>query len=494
MLPTPSPTRPQFFQSEQSPKEKRTNRLFLRILCLVFLFRSINQVHDMSHVLALAAIGTRRSPHRSTPPAQLLSQHNPPPDVTQVELNISVLTINRFCRAADYIARIFLKVTVLLERELTHDDIKPRLLGLGGPGLVLLYAYLDRIVIEHDSDAFYIVGPNPFFSYFSRDFAFSIDRAQHPEHREFSPVSGSKVLLLASTLSARYKASLSGFISKSSASRRLPKCLAWLEIHRPHREWRGPPIAYVTGFKIFERTIYGIMNGLELCVPFRCVACLSLLLAPVILTSGIANTASLKWAFKKIRIQSAVHKEHAITKPTYSALILRKLKGWASLESSNEEFIEGSFRAHWVPLPKVKYDPKELETPARCVNSAKPLGLRKEANVFVGIGVEPTLRWSRPWLYFARKNLRCACASCGFPGFFAAERAAHFNYHEYACDLRGLLFGQSGAARTQIVNSARGRSGERAVAANALTKIGELIHRARKASESFNVYDTPTFP
>lgn len=56
---------------------------------------------------------------------------------------------------------IFLKDDVLLERALTHDDIKPRLLGHWGtcPGLTMVYAQLNRIIRKTGLDALYVVGP-----------------------------------------------------------------------------------------------------------------------------------------------------------------------------------------------------------------------------------------------------------------------------------------------------------------------------------------------
>jgi hypothetical protein len=58
-------------------------------------------------------------------------------------------------------AMIFLKENTLLKRELSHDDIKPRLLGHWGtcPGLVLIYAHLNRVIRMTGQDMLYVVGP-----------------------------------------------------------------------------------------------------------------------------------------------------------------------------------------------------------------------------------------------------------------------------------------------------------------------------------------------
>lgn len=58
-------------------------------------------------------------------------------------------------------AMIFLKDNILLERQLTFDDVKPRLLGHWGtcPGLILVYAHLNRIIKKTDLDSLLVVGP-----------------------------------------------------------------------------------------------------------------------------------------------------------------------------------------------------------------------------------------------------------------------------------------------------------------------------------------------
>jgi xylulose-5-phosphate/fructose-6-phosphate phosphoketolase len=128
-------------------------------------------------------------------PAQLVSQPNPRPDpsllpdsvldyaikldTTNYLLPYELEAIRQFRRAADYIAAgmllglhtsrranlltamIFLNDNVLLDKDLTHDHIKPRLLGHWGtcPGLIMVYAHLNRIIRKTGLDALYVVGP-----------------------------------------------------------------------------------------------------------------------------------------------------------------------------------------------------------------------------------------------------------------------------------------------------------------------------------------------
>jgi xylulose-5-phosphate/fructose-6-phosphate phosphoketolase len=58
-------------------------------------------------------------------------------------------------------AMIFIKKNTLLERKLTKDDVKPRILGHWGtdPGLILVYAHLNLLIKKNDLNALFVVGP-----------------------------------------------------------------------------------------------------------------------------------------------------------------------------------------------------------------------------------------------------------------------------------------------------------------------------------------------
>ena len=71
--------------------------------------------------------------------------------------------MDAYWRAANYLSvgQIYLKDNPLLERPLTLDDVKPRLLGHWGttPGLNFLYVHWNRIIRERNLDMMYIIGP-----------------------------------------------------------------------------------------------------------------------------------------------------------------------------------------------------------------------------------------------------------------------------------------------------------------------------------------------
>ncbi|HEU5457983.1 MAG TPA: phosphoketolase, partial [Terracidiphilus sp.] len=71
--------------------------------------------------------------------------------------------MDAYWRAANYLSvgQIYLKDNPLLERPLTIDDIKPRLLGHWGttPGLNLIYAHMNRVIKARDLNAIFVTGP-----------------------------------------------------------------------------------------------------------------------------------------------------------------------------------------------------------------------------------------------------------------------------------------------------------------------------------------------
>jgi len=130
-------------------------------------------------------------------PGEVLDRPNPPPGKSQLPDSIleyranfesagaltpqELQAISAYRRAADYVAAamIFLKDNVLLEREIKHEDIKPRLLGHWGtcPGLVLAYAHLSMLIRKEDEKMIFVVGPGT--PYGMRSFASLIPLLGH---------------------------------------------------------------------------------------------------------------------------------------------------------------------------------------------------------------------------------------------------------------------------------------------------------------------------
>src|SRR3954462_3256799 len=73
----------------------------------------------------------------------------------------------QYMRVANYVtvAQIFLQDNFLLERPLTADDIKPRLLGHwgSGPGVSLAYLHLNHMIKKYGQEMMFVLGPGHAF-------------------------------------------------------------------------------------------------------------------------------------------------------------------------------------------------------------------------------------------------------------------------------------------------------------------------------------------
>src|SRR5512132_601187 len=72
-------------------------------------------------------------------------------------------SIERYRRAVNYLAaaQIYLKDNPLLDKPLRPEHIKDRLLGHWGtaPGINLIYAHLNRLILATDASILLITGP-----------------------------------------------------------------------------------------------------------------------------------------------------------------------------------------------------------------------------------------------------------------------------------------------------------------------------------------------
>ncbi|KAF2144057.1 uncharacterized protein K452DRAFT_356998 [Aplosporella prunicola CBS 121167] len=303
-----------------------------------------------------------------------------------------------FRKAACYIAAamIFLKDNVLLERDLTFDDIKPRLLGHWGtcPGLILVYSHLNYLIRKHDLDMIYVVGPGhgapallaslwlegsmeKFFPQYSRN-----KQGLHNLITKFSVTGGPPSHINAETPGAIHEGGELGYalavsfgavmdkpdlivtcIVGDGEAESGPTATAWhaYKYIDPAESGAVLPIVHVNGFKISERTIYGCMDNKELAALFTGYGYQSRFVED--LNDIDADLGrSMEWALAEIKqIQQCARSGKPLQKPRWPVLILRTPKGWSGPKKVDGEFIEGSFHAHQVPLMKAKSDNGQLK-------------------------------------------------------------------------------------------------------------------------------------
>ncbi|KAJ7454731.1 phosphoketolase [Mycena latifolia] len=358
-------------------------------------------------------------------PGQILLQANPPADpsllpdsILQYSIQLDtknylsseeLKAIKMFRRAADYIAAamIFLNHNVLVERDITHEDIKPRLLGHWGtcPGLIMVYAHLNRLICKTGLDALYVVGPGhgapailsclwledslgAFYPENKRDY-----KGLHNLIASFSVPGGFPSHINAGTPGAIHEGGELGYALSVSFGAVMdnpdlvvacvvgdgeaetgPTATAWhgFKYIDPAESGAVLPIVHVNGFKISERTIYGTMDNKEITALFTGYGYQVRIIEDV---ENIDNelAASMDWALAEIKkIQTAARSGNPIVKPRWPVLILRTPKGLGGPKELHGELIEGSFHSHQVPLPGAKTSAEELAALQTWLKSYRP--------------------------------------------------------------------------------------------------------------------------
>ncbi|GAA5828193.1 hypothetical protein JCM5353_003885 [Sporobolomyces roseus] len=316
-------------------------------------------------------------------------------------------------RLSNYLAnaQIFLKSNATLERKLSADDIKPRLLGHGGTSAGLSMAYchgqalirrrgevegvepkvlfvtgpghgapaiLSNLYIEGAITKFYPKysldrnGLEKFVKYFSWPGGFpSHVNAETPGCIHEGGELGYALAVAYGSVMDRPD-QISIVVVGDGESETGPTATAW-HSHKyldPKESGAVIPILHVNGFKISERTIPGTMDNTELSLLYSGygyqVRFVEYEGDGQVSTGGgdpadrklhENMAASMDWAYDEIRkIQKAAREGKPIDKPRFPMIILRSPKGWTGPASEHGKQLLNSFASHQVALPDAKTD------------------------------------------------------------------------------------------------------------------------------------------
>ena len=304
--------------------------------------------------------------------------------------------IARYRRVTNYLAaaQIYLKSNVLLAEPLKPEHIKDRLLGHWGtsPGINLVYAHLNHLIMRYDLDMFLVTGPghgapanlanlyleNTLHDYYPE---LTLDRAGVEKFvRRFSWPGGFPSHLypgvpgtiheggeLGYALATAFGAAMDNpdlivaCIVGDGEAETGPTATAWhcYKFLDPAESGAVLPVLHLNGYKIANPTIYGTMSDEELLALFTGYG------YQVIFVEGDDLDASLygamDWAYHEIRrIQQAARSGQPIEKPRWPVILMRSPKGMSGVKEMDGEPIEGSYRSHQVPIPDPKTNPEHL--------------------------------------------------------------------------------------------------------------------------------------
>src|SRR5579885_1092899 len=319
--------------------------------------------------------------------------------------------MNAYWRAANYLSvgQIFLKDNPLLERPLTMDDIKPRLLGHWGttPGLNFLYVHLNRIITKHNVDMIYIIGPGhggpglvantylegsytEIYPYIEqnrdgikrlfRQFSWPYGVPSHvaPE----TPGSIHEGGELGYSLLHAYGAALDNpdllvacIVGDGEAETGLC-ATSWHsnKFLNPVTDGAVLPILHLNGYKIANPTVLGRMGSEELIKLFEGYGYRPYVVEghdPQLVHPQMAST--LETVIREIRTIQADARSHGFSKrPRWPMIILRTPKGWTGPKVVDGQQVEGTFRSHQVPLAELHRKPEHLRMLEQWLRSYKP--------------------------------------------------------------------------------------------------------------------------
>lgn len=303
--------------------------------------------------------------------------------------------IEQYLRAANYLtaAQIFLQDNFLMERDLTFDDVKPRLLGHwgSGPGVNFAYAHLSRLAKKQQQDMLFVLGPGHAFpalqanlflegtlSHFYPEVPQNLDGIARmcrqfswpygfPSHS--NPGTPGVILEggeLGYSLSTSYGAALDNpdllvaCLVGDGEAETGPTGGAWHlnKLVNPKTDGAVLPILHLNGYKISAPTIFGRMSNYELMALFSGYG-----YHPRIVDTTASDrpneemAEALDWAHQLIQEIRAGQDRVA---PHMPMIIMRTAKGWGGVKELNGEKIEGNCLSHQVVLTEAKTNEDQL--------------------------------------------------------------------------------------------------------------------------------------
>jgi xylulose-5-phosphate/fructose-6-phosphate phosphoketolase len=335
------------------------------------------------------------------------------PIVGDVELG----RIDAYWRAANYLSvgQIYLLDNPLLREPLLPEHIKPRLLGHWGttPGLNLLYAHLNRCIRERDLDALYITGPghggpglvaNAYLEgtygevyptitsdveglrRLFRQFSFpgGIPSHDSPERPGSIHEGGELGYALTHAYGAAFDnpGLVVACVIGDGEAETGPLAASWHsnKFLDPVRDGAVLPILHLNGYKIANPTILARIPEPELVkllegyghtvhiVAGDQPAAVHRLLAET-LDTVLDEIAAIQAAARE---PAAVADAPTFERPRWPMIVLRTPKGWTGPDIVDGVQVEGTWRAHQVPVADVRDNQAHREVLEAWLRSYRP--------------------------------------------------------------------------------------------------------------------------
>ena len=343
----------------------------------------------------------------STPETSTATLAPPDAPLTPEELRLT----HAFWRACNYLAlgMIYLQENPLLRQPLEPAHIKSRLLGHWGasPGLSFVYTHLNRLIRKHDLDVIFMAGPGhgapgvlaPVWlegSYaeiypekgwdeeglrrFFQEFSFPGGIGSHctPETPGSIHEGGELGYVLSHACGAAFDNPdliVTAVVGDGEAETG-PLATSWhiSKFLNPIRDGAVLPVLNLNGYKINNPTLLARISHEELEALFRGYGWTPYFVEgsePEAMHQRMA--AVLEECVATIRAEQIQARSSGVAhRPRWPMIVLRSPKGWTAPAEVDGKKVEGSWRAHQVPIGDVKSNPKHLEILDQWMRSYRP--------------------------------------------------------------------------------------------------------------------------
>ena len=329
------------------------------------------------------------------------------PGLTEPDLQ----ALNGYWRAANYLSvgQIYLMANPLLAEPLLPEHVKPRLLGHWGttPGLNLIYAHLNRVIRNWDLDMIYVAGPghggpglvaNAYLegTYTERYPSMTRDTAGLARlFRQFSFPGGIPSHVAPETPGSIHEGGELGYslahaygavfdnpgliaacVVGDGEAETGPLAASWHsnKFLDPARDGAVLPILHLNGYKIANPTVLARLADDELTSLLEGYGHRVHVVAgddPLAVHQRLA--AVLDETVTEIQaIQRRARQDGDLTRPRWPMIVLATPKGWTGPKTVDGLPVEGTFRAHQVPIPEVRTNPAHLAALEEWLRSYRP--------------------------------------------------------------------------------------------------------------------------
>jgi xylulose-5-phosphate/fructose-6-phosphate phosphoketolase len=318
--------------------------------------------------------------------------------------------MDAYWRAANYLSvgQIYLYDNPLLKKPLKREHIKPRLLGHWGttPGLNLIYVHLNRIIKERDLNVIYITGPghggpglvaNTYLEGTYSELYPNVSQDEAGMKRLFTQFSfpgGIPSHVAPETPGSIHEGGELGYalshafgavfdnpdliavcVVGDGEAETGPLATSWHsnKFLNPARDGAVLPILHLNGYKIAGPTVLARLPQDELESLFHGYGYEPHFIAgdePAEVHQKMA--ATFDTVFSEIKtIQDNARRKGFKQRPRWPMIVLRTPKGWTGPKVVDGKQIEGTFRAHQVPMGDMD-KPEHIKILERWMKSYKP--------------------------------------------------------------------------------------------------------------------------